>query len=255
MTVHEQTSAADKSYRQQLARLAQAMSQANHEKVVLPDLAQGMPPTRIKMFVDGNLEKRLDKLTKQLEFVAEIFDDFESLIVQYIREVPLSALGSSAGDGERMLQWLNITQQLTPRQQDYVTCQNSRQNVENLARSKRALYIRFQELLSLTDGWFDELERNVRLNVYLNPICAWSRFVTSEFLNEEDTPPVNVIFFPVSGQVTTAVLEPRGQALIDELSGHQPCRLSEWIRQSGHDADEIVAACRDMAQIGLVAFG
>ena len=71
------------AYRGQLSRLARAMAMAKSSEVQ-DDLDQDSAPSFVKMFVDGNLDKRCDKLLTQLEFVAPAFEDFEPLVVEFL---------------------------------------------------------------------------------------------------------------------------------------------------------------------------
>ena len=247
---------ANETYQSQIVRLVTAMSQAEQEAAVASDLSAGSDASRVKMFVDGNLEKRRDKLEHQLEFVADVFEDFDDLIRQYIKESTSSAYDTAASDGERMLEWLTEKQCPSSEQQDYITCQRARHATEELARKNRLKHIRFQELCSLTDRSLDELDSNTDLQVYLNPIRVWSRFDTLALLDDDATPPANVLFYAAGEEIGTAVLELEGQALINELADFQPCTLNQWMALTNQaDPTELVDTCRDLAEMGLVAFG
>ena len=246
----------EETYREQIGRLIGAMSLPNREALLQRDLATESPLSRVKMFVDGNLDKRLDKVQRQLEFVAEVFDDFDRLLVEYIQSRPLAAYDTGASDGQRMLTWLAETKSLDGKQQDYVTCQQARHTVENLARKNRLKHVRFQELASLAQQHCAELETNRSLRVYINPIRTWARFVSSELLEGQTEPPVDVLFFAARDQVASCVLELEGQALINELADFQPCRLDDWSDWSSlADRQQLVELCHDLAQMGLIAFG
>ena len=92
--------------------------------------------------------------------------------------------------------------------------------------------------------------------MHLNPSRAWSRFTTLALLDGDATLPADVLFFAAGETIRTAVLEPRGRALIEELAAWGSCALDEWAALSRHaDRDELVAVCNDMAEMGLMAFG
>jgi len=247
---------ANETYQRQIVRLVKAMSRAEDEAAVANDLAAGSDAACVKMFVDGNLEKRRDKLEHQLEFVAEAFEEFDELIREYIRSGSSLAYDTAESDGERMLLWLTETKSLSPEQLDYITCQRARHAVEDLARKSRLKHVRFQELCSLTDRWLLEFDSSADLQVYLNPIRVWSRFETLALLDEDSTPPANVLFYAAGEEVGTAVLELEGQALINELADYQPCTLAEWVTLTSQaEPAELIETCRDLAEMGLVAFG
>jgi hypothetical protein len=241
-------------YRRQLTEWALAMA-VGHNGSVPAALAEGSLPAQVELFTDGNLEKRYEKLQKQLEFVAGAFDDLNDLINDYIENEPLAAYDTGDGDGERFLLWLERQRPLTAEQRDHVTCQRARHAVEDVARKDRRGHVRFQERWSVATQLAAELETNARLRICLNPIRVAARFETAALLDEDAALPADVLFFPVGNSVRTAVLEPGVAELLEELAGWEPCTLAQWACLSRHaDRDELVALSRDLAEMGLVAF-
>lgn len=244
------------TYRQQIARLVEAMTTANCEASVQSDLAGISHSTRVKMFVDGNLDKRLDKLQTQLAFVADAFAEFDDSLVAYIRAVPPVAYDSALSDGQRMLQWLLETKstELSAVQRDYIACQQARHAVEQQAGQQRARHVRFQELRGSADS-LESISYNKDLRIYLNPIRAWGHFTTSALLDDDDAPlPCDVLFFADGEEITSAVFELEGQALLNQLADYEPCTLDEWACLSGlADREELIDLCRDFSEMGLAA--
>jgi hypothetical protein len=113
-------------YRDQLTRWARALAAARDE-AVQNVLAPGSTPEQVRMFVEDNVGKRLEKLQKQLEFTAAAFDAFDELLRSYTSAFPLTAYATAESDGERFLDWLERTGRLTPEQRDHVACQRARQ--------------------------------------------------------------------------------------------------------------------------------
>lgn len=242
------------TYQQQLRHLIRSMSMPNRESRVAGSLASVSTPDRVKLFVDGNLEKRLDKLQAQLSFVAEIFTDFDDLIVEFIRAEPLAAFGSAVSDGDAMLRWLLSNKEVTPEQRDYISCQQARHAIEEIARSNRTSYLRFQELASVAGALLPQLGTDPNLRIALNPTRAWATFETSSLLDDGVEAPANVLFFATRGEIATAALELEGQALLNELIDYQPCTLTDWSRVSAWgDRNELLAFCHDLVEIGLIA--
>jgi hypothetical protein len=243
---------ADK-YREEIKRWANALALARTQAVG-DVLAAGFSDFHVRMFTDGNLEKRLTKLENQLEFVGQAIE-LVALIKQFITTVPLAAYDTGTSDGERFLRWLEETQDPSAEERDYIACQRARHAVESEARLDRLAHIRFQELASLAEEHAAALEEDPNLRVHLNPVRAWSRFHTKALLDEEADTPANVLFFPVGNQISTAVLEPEGQALVRELALYAPCTLDDWAAMSElAGREELVELCRDLAGMGLVAF-
>lgn len=243
-------------YRRQLRQLAQAMAVPNRQCDVSAALAEHFTAEQVKLFVDGNLDKRVEKLTKQLSFVTEACEDFATLLMEFMRDNPLTAYDTGTTDGERMLAWLQQAKRLSAEQRDYVACQRARHAIEELARSRRLQHVTFQERYSLVDTFLEELETNHSLRIFLNPIRTWTRFHTRSLLNGEADPPANVLFFAVGGDVATAIFELEGQALINELADYQPCALLEWTTETTfHDREDLADFVRDLAGMGLVSLG
>lgn len=243
------------SYHDQLIRLTRDLAVPNRESLVQTRLVAPSQPQHVKLFVDGNLDKRLDKLSRQVEFVAEQFEDFEPLIVEFIKAHPLAALSNGAQDGDRLLEWLLQEHEVSDEQLDYIVCQRARHAIEQLAHQRRLDYVRFHERSSLLDELLCQLASDPLLRIYLNPIHTWARFVTPVLL-EDAQPPANVLFFASRGQVATALLELEGQTLINELADFEPCTLAEWSSLTQlADRHQLEELCRDLAEMGLVCVG
>lgn len=247
-------------YATQLRRLARSLAVAHNEEV-LDVLAPGFLLSQVKMFTDGNLDKRFEKLQRQVEFVQPAFDDFDKLLESFVRELPLAAYDTGMSDGDRFLVWLESRYKLTPEQRDFVACQRSRHAVEDVGRRNRLGHVRFQELASVASELAKELNSNANLQVHLNPIHIWGRFETAALLDDDAEPPADVLFYASGNEVRTAVLEPEGQQLVHELSTLGPCTLDDWTTLGNSFADreprsrdDLATFCRDMAEIDLIAF-
>lgn len=240
------------SYRDQLLRLTQAFAGARSEEVIA-DLSSDSQPLGVKLFIDGNLDKRFQKLSDGLEFVAPAFRNFDDLIVAYVKAIPLAAYDTGASDSERMLRWLEGTRRLTPRQQDCIACQRARHAVEDAARHARLAYVHFQERWSVTRALVDRL-RDGRVRLYLNPIRVETTLCTSTFLGDDADLPAQVVFFPIAGEISSAALEPQGRALVEELISLEPISFPAWAACTEHaDEEELLETVRDLAAMGLVA--
>lgn len=243
------------TYRQKLTRLARALARAD-ALAVAGDLASGCDARRLKLFSDGNCEKRFEKLSDQLEFVSEAFDDFPDLIEAFIRAEPLAAYDTGASDGERMLIWLCATHDCTPAQLDHIACQRARHAVEDLARSNRLGHVRFQELCSVTPADSAQLASllSAGATLHLNPIRIWTTFLSPVLLDDEADVPADVVFFPIGREIATAVLEEDARPLMNELARLAPCSLQQWSAVTAlADLERLSEFSADLAGLGLVA--
>ena len=244
------------TYREQLQRLAYAMA-TNKMDAVYGDLEAGSQKEMMDYFVQGNFEKRFDKLTTATEFVQPAFGDkLPKLIDEFNAAVALGAYDSGQFDGDRFLRWIEENKPLTEEQSDYLACQRARWEVELQGRANRLKHVRFQELRSLTPELVKEVGENPSLQVHLNPIRAWTKFFTTELIGGEgDDLPIDVMVFPIGNETTTAVFEDHGRLLIEELSQYEPCTIETWAAVSQHaQSEELTDLCRDLAEMGLVAF-
>jgi hypothetical protein len=237
------------AYRTQLRRWARALARG---ELVHDGLAPGTTVEQVRLFVEGNLDKRHDMLAKLLTFVAGAFDDLDDLLDAYIAKVPLSAQFTGSSDAGGFLAWLVRRGGLTPEQQDLVACQRARFAVLETARKDRRAHVRFQKRWARTA----RLDKGAKVRLYLNPIRAWSRFTTWTLMDEETVLPADVVFFAVRDGIRTAVVEPAGKTLLGELAAFGPCTLDEWQARSARARrTNLVAWARGPAEMGLLAFG
>src|SRR5262249_730004 len=99
-------------YRRQLTAWADGMA-VGPNGVGSPAPAPGYRPAQVDLFTEGNLDKRREKLLRQLELVAQAFEDFSALVNEYITSQPLAGYDTGASDGENMLRGLEQTRELT----------------------------------------------------------------------------------------------------------------------------------------------
>lgn len=248
------------AYREQMIWLAQSLAAARSEEV-LAVVAAGTNPEHVRMFTDDNVDKRFEKLHKQVEFISAAFDDLGESLSDYIHEIPLSSYDTGSSDGERFLQWLEKSQELSPEQRDVIACQRARHAVENMGRENRMGHVRFQELWSMAGQLAGELKSNRQLRLQLNPIRLWSVFESGLLLDDDAVPPADVLFFAVGNEVRTAVLESSGKIRIDELSRLGVCTFDDWMAwykvqgiEEHPRSEELSDFCRDLSEMGLLAF-
>jgi hypothetical protein len=213
-------------------------------------------PERPRIFSIGSRAQRLRKLHEACALLADGMDDLEELIVEYVREVPLSARDTGRTDAERFLNWLDNHETLSAERRDYVRCQQSRNVVEFVAVMRRLAHVRFQELLSMNERLLAELETNPRLVVHLNPIHVWSRFETRALLDDEDSVPASVLFFPVGSEIRTVAIEPEAEELIQTLERAGAMRVKDlkklWPKEEHDVLRELLT---ELAEMGVVALG
>jgi hypothetical protein len=247
-TTHEE-------YAEQIRRCAQALSLAKNDQVA-GVLAKGHSLAMLKMFTDGNLDKRYQKLADECESLMDAFDDLDEVIVDYVKTIPLAAYDTGCSDAEHFLRYLESRRSLTPEQKDLVTCQQGRYALEFLAMERRLEHVRFQEMSGLAESLAEEWGSNPDLWVHLNPLRVWATFQTNVLLDEDDPVPATVLFYPVREDIRTAVLEEEGIAVARFLETRSRARLEDegW-EETGLGREERIEICRDLAEIGLAAFG
>jgi hypothetical protein len=244
------------AYRKQLDKYAESLAIARNEKVV-SDLKAGHTADMLKLFTDGNLDKRFNKVKDQVEFVMEFFDEdeFEEMIVKYVKTLPLLAYDTGISDGERFLDWLPEQMDLTEEQKDAVRCQQARHRIEDVARENRIAHIHFQEQMTVADQLLDDFGDDERLRIQVNPICVRTTFETRALLDEETEVPAIVQFYPVKSDIRTALLEDDGLALIDRLHELGPSSIEDLQAAMSFklSREELLDLCRELVEIKLAA--
>jgi hypothetical protein len=241
------------AYRDLIGRWARALSTGDH-KVVSPFVTDDLAIDRLKMFTDGNFEKRFLKIRDQVEDLLEVFDELERSIMNYIRTQPLAAYDTGPGDSAVFLDWLVETNNPTAEQLDYITCQKCRTELDGLGELNRVGHGRFQELRSQNDVLLSELDTNPQIWIHLNPIRTATTFHTRALLDEEADLPAEVLFYPVGDEIRTAVLEQEAVAVMRLLWRSAPLHLQDLVDGiNDMSRDEIREIIGDLMEIGLAS--
>ncbi len=245
----------NQEYAEQIRRCAQALALAKNDQVA-GNLANGHTLDMLKMFTDGNLDKRCQKLVDECEIMADEFEDLEDVIIEYVKTVPLTAYDTGCTDAENFLRHLESTRSLTLEQKDFITCQQGRYALEFQAVENRLEHVRFQEMSGMAESFAAEWGTNPKLQIYLNPLRVWATFHTTTLLEKDDETPAEVLFYPVGADCRTAVLEEEGLTIVKFLEMRRRARLDDgaW-QETGLNREERIEICRDLAEIGLAAFG
>jgi hypothetical protein len=242
-------------YRRQIAVCAQALALAQNGAVT--QYLHGEAAVEgLKLFTDGNLDERYLKLLDHFEEMAGEFDGFNDLVERFVRCVPLAAYDTGSSDSQRFLDWLCGTRRLTEAQRDHVACQRSRYSIELAAECHRLAHVRFQELLSTCEELSPQLSIDSPVWIHVNPIHAWGVFRTRALVDDETELPATVLFYPVAGTIHTAVLDPFAEFIVRELEARGPARFHELSPAPLETTrSELLKLCRDLAEVGIVAFG
>ncbi|QDU39947.1 hypothetical protein Mal4_43010 [Maioricimonas rarisocia] len=199
------------------------------------------------------LDQRYQTLFDACDLLADGFDEFEGLIAEYVRSVPLDPREAGHGDAERFLDWLSEQEDLTDEQRDYVVCQQGYRAVEFVALAQRLAHARFQERLSLNEENLPLLGRNDNLDVMLNPIHVWAVFETRALIDDDEPLPANVLFFPVGQEIRTVIVDAPAEELIRFLTDAGTIRSRALLRNwPTSERAEVVAMLRELAAVGLI---
>lgn len=254
----DEKSVRDAEYRDEIARLASCLASGAVDE--LRDAVEGpVGLERLISFVDGNFTKRMDWLKGAVEFIAPAFQNLDALLEEYVNEEHLVAVGANMDDADAFLAWLQITQNLSPMQQDYVACERARCAAEAQALANRLGHLRFQELASLAVGFAESLVADPKaaetLLIQVNPIRVWTRMLTAELLGSSSDLPADVLFFAAGGGVNTAEFSSEARDLVLDLCECAPCTLESWACVNlSIDPEQLAGMCLQLAQLGLIAF-
>lgn len=147
------------------------------------------------------------------------------------------------------------TQCLSHERQDRVDLQRARSVIERRWHQSQPSVRRFQAMCLRSNGRRPLFDEHPAIRVHLNPLRAWCRLRTSQFLVGDVPPPATILLFAVGDEFATRVFELEGQTLINELTDYQPCTLDQWSELSAlADRDQLVSLCQDLSDSGLICF-
>lgn len=247
-----------RDYARTLSRIAGSLSVAHCDEVT-GDVGMGFSVDQVKMFTDGNLDKRFQKLQDQADLLAEVRDDLDDLIVDYVRTVPLAAYDTGRSDGDRFARWLTTNHELTPEERDVLTVIRGRVAIEEHARLNRLAHVRFQERGSVTEELLSELTTNPDLTLHVNPIRMQATFESAQFLGDAPLEPGDiVVFYAWRTEVRTCVLEADSALMLRTLTDGEPCHLDSLKHRLELTVDIepelLIELITDCAEVGLIAF-
>ncbi len=253
-------------YRREVERIA--------SKLAVGELDEVQPKVKVgqlKLFTDGNLDKRYLKLTDQTELLADLVEELEDAIVEFVKTVPLAAYDTGISDTDRFLDWFTQSRRLTDEEFDGVTCQRCRCRVEEVARSRRTEHVWFQHLRTATEAKLLTVDQARVAGGILraNPIQVETVLHTRHFVDEETALPAMVLFFPVQAETRTAVIEPEADRLLQMVRKNHVTiedveavwNADQWDREFDATAppnedDEpfsVDQLCEELIEVGLLA--
>jgi len=247
----------DTGYHDRLTKLTESLA-IGRVATTLPFLSRDSTVQCVRLFADGNRDKRIRNLVDELDLIADRLPKLDECICAYVDAVPLTAYDDVTADGDRFLEWLDGESNLSAEDCDVIACQRARFEVENQARANRSAHVLFQDLRSVSDRAARSPGPAGLVQVHLNPIRSFATFHTMELLddNEPLSLPVPVAFFPLGCEIHSALLEEDGMSAVTVLGQRAPCTLDElWQPGDEVDSTELVRVLNDLADVGLVAFG
>jgi len=237
------------TYAQQLDRWAQSLA-AGSSEALLADIAPSSSQNDIARYLENAMGERRRLLLEELSFVALAFDDFESLVDEYLGVTPRRTYGVSDRDQERFLEWLRH-RPLNAQQQDFVTCQQAAYACYAMAQKNRVAHLNFQRLLREREqGTETKSERNTLL---VNPVHVWSRLEVA-MVNEGESQPGDVVFVAVADQIRSLWLTDVQSKATRSLTKGQPMQWNAWRMQHPElNAEQAEALCQELIDGGLIA--
>lgn len=239
------------AYADQLVACTQAMVVADSAKVER-FLSPAEGPKYVKLFAEGNFEKRLEKLQNGVYLLFEAREDLESFVREYIKTVPLPAYATGITDGEQFLNWFEKRVDLTPVERDVISCHHLRHQVELAGRENRLAHVQFQSLRE------ESADKAVVLDeadwLWLNPAVAWGVFETTHFLGEDVEVPSKVVSYAFNNEVRTSVVSEVGERVLRTVGQNRGISVRE-LEAEGicEEIDELKEALSDFIEIGLVS--
>lgn len=199
------------------------------------------------------MDARIVELKGACELLTDGFSDLETLILDYIRQVPATGNDVDGADAEQFLQWLAQQENVSEEQKDFIICQRARQTVELVALQRRIAHVRFQELLSTGSTANDSAELTRRRLLHVNPVRVLATLQTHALVEDEESAPATVLFFPVGSEVRSAVVDDEARLVLSALS-HGALSLRRLAQAVQVPWPTLLEILEDLSAAGIVAW-
>jgi hypothetical protein len=219
----------------------------------------GLPINRclndsVRLIEVDELTDRLQQLSTACELLADGFEGLDEQIARYVACHPAPPRGASGADVDNFLDWLELHEELSDEQQDFVAALRGRHAVELVAVRQRLAHARFQGLLAGSAAKVAELEASDRLCVELNPTHVWSQFETHALLDEDADIPATVLFVCSTRGVRTVVIEEEAEEILRRLETRGSLRVCDLLRGLGRvRCDRGLALLRQLTEVEAIA--
>jgi len=218
-------------------------------------IADGNTPAaaaQVPQFAHNLFHKRLEKLERQLEFLAAAFPDRSDRLGTYVRRVPAKAHEHGTDDADGFLNWLG-QHDVTAEQRDAIECQRTRHTVQRAARNNRDAHLEFTELHSAADAAGLTLTADSPQIIVPNPAMAWAEFSTHALVDDDVELPAVGLFFAVGREIRTAILDSEGRRLLEQLLSTPQQTVRDWCGGSpSSPAAERLEFVQELAEMGIV---
>lgn len=210
----------------------------------------------VREFIDGNVDKRVAKLTATAGCLPEMCAAWQDWTGAFIRTIPPTAYSTAVSDCLRLLRWIRFHADLTPEQRDAVEGQRSRLIAEQRVRRDRTAYLEFSRLYREAQKQENPWDEDSELQ--LNPSCTPALFRTRHFLDEHAGLPARVVSYAVDGAVHTTTLEEIAAWIVGALWPGSRVSVERLLAQAsdecgGAAAPDVLEALEELVQSGIAA--
>ncbi len=198
-------------------------------------------------------EQRTKHLRQSCELLSASFDKLDSLMEEYLQEVPFSPRDTDRSDANRFLRWISSVTKITAEQQDLITCLKSRFAVEFISFKRRLAFHRFQELTARSERFIQQVTLDDKATLHLNPLHVWATFETHVLLDEKASVPATVLFYPNAQGVQTTVLGVAALAVVKRLVNGSLSIKKIFKSKTPLEKTKLTASIKDMLRLGILA--
>ena len=210
----------------------------------------------VREFIDGNVEKRIAKLTTSAGCLRGFCPAWEGWTAEFVRSNPPPAYATAVSDCLGLLRWIRSHADLTPEQRDALEGQRSRLIVEQRVRRDRAGYLKFSR--RFRESQDQEIRWNEHTEILLNPSCTPALFRTRLFLDEHAEIPARVFSYAVDGAVHTTVLQGTAARIVAALCPRRRATVESLLLAAMDGSErvaesDVVEALEELVQSGIAA--
>jgi len=242
-------SALEQTYADELDSYVEGLA-AGHVENVLPALAAGSSRDDVARYVENAVGERARMLDEDTRLVALAFEDFGSLVIDYLRAVPRPNYCYGQREATAFLAWL-AARPLDTRQADFIAFQRAEFACLELAHLRQTELRKFRAAVVEPEQALARLQREPRAELVLSPVRDWTE-LSGRSLGRDDCERTPVLFAPLGGVIRHYAFRARVRRCLQTLESQCVATLRGWQAACELSREEAIAIAHDWLKQEIV---